>query len=284
MDLQNTSGEKQTFSRGGHQKEIFVPRSCDSMVVVQSNIKGTGFMRNTWWTNRPYIGGTLKMKEFNGIIDTCSQIVGKVYSHNRKKDVEGINQYVLLSLGLSTALLFCFFFLMYYGIRDDNENARIAGFFILAISVFITLVIGIVNFFQKPEKYTSYKDMVRKTLNAFFERLNKKYGNRGLEFEVKENHYWIQVNINKKKAETWRKQINYNPNQYDSGEEEDIKKRNNESREAADKIENLQTDGALYTAARDDGESHRFMVGAGSKKDQFEKDEDNVSELLKKIK
>jgi hypothetical protein len=229
MDLQNTSGEKVTFSRGGHQKEVFVPKSADNMVIVASNMKGTGFMRNTWWVNRPYIGGVLKMKEFNGIIDTCSQIVAKVYSHNRKKDVEGINQGVLLALGLSTALLFCFFFLMYYGIRDDNENARIAGFFMLAISVFITLVIGIVNFFQKPEKYTSYKDMVRKTLNAFFERLNKKYNSRGLEFEVKENHYWIQVNINKKKAEAWRKQINYNPNQYDSGEEEDIKRRTNDS-------------------------------------------------------
>lgn len=87
------------------------------------------------------------MKEFNGIIDTCSQITAKVYSHNRKKDVEGINQGVIMALGLSTVLLICFFFLMYYGIRDDNEKARIAGFFLLAISVFITIVIGVVNFF-----------------------------------------------------------------------------------------------------------------------------------------
>jgi len=36
---------------------------------------------------------------------------------------------------------------MYYGIRDDNEQARIAGFFLLGISVFITIVIGVVNFF-----------------------------------------------------------------------------------------------------------------------------------------
>jgi len=175
------------------------------MVVIQSNKKGTGFLRTTWWTNRPYIGGVLKMKEYNGIIDTCSTIVAKVYSHNRNKDVEGINKFVMYSLMISTVMLFTFFFLLYYGIRDDNANLRIAGFFILGISVLITLVIGIVNFFQKPEKYTSYKDMVRKTLNVFFERLNKKYMNRGLEFEVKENHYWLQININKKKAEAWRK-------------------------------------------------------------------------------
>lgn len=80
------------------------------------------------------------------MVDTCSKLTAKVYSHNRKKDVEGIPQPVILSLGLSSVLLLCFFFLMYYGIRDDDEKARIAGFFMLAISVFITLVIGFVNF------------------------------------------------------------------------------------------------------------------------------------------
>lgn len=110
-----------------------------------------------------------------------------------------------MALGLSTVLLVCFFFLMYYGIRDGDEQLRIAGFFLLGISVFITIVIGVVNFFQRPGKYTPYKEMVRKTLNAFFERLNKKYGNRGLEFDVRDNHYWIEIKIKKKRSEQWRK-------------------------------------------------------------------------------
>ena len=167
------------------------------------------------------------MKEYNGVVDTCSQIVAKVYSHNRKKDVEGINNWVLISLLLSTILLFIFFFLLYYGIRDNNANLRIAGFFILGISVLITLVIGIINFFQKPGKYTSYKDMVRKTLTAFFERLNKKYANRGLEFDVVENHFYLKIKIQKKKADAFRRQNNYNPNNYDTDEEEEIQRQRN---------------------------------------------------------
>jgi hypothetical protein len=47
----------------------------------------------------------------------------------------------------STILLLCFFFLLYYGIRDNNKQEQIAGFILLAISVGITLVIGVVNFF-----------------------------------------------------------------------------------------------------------------------------------------
>lgn len=71
--------------------------------------------------------------------------------------------------------------------------------------------------------------MVRKTLLAFYERLNKKYGNRGIEFDVRDNHYWIEIKINKKKSEAWKRQLNYDANMYDTDEEEDRKKKNSNS-------------------------------------------------------
>jgi hypothetical protein len=180
---------------------------------------------------------------------------------------------------------------MYYGIRDDDERARIAGFFLLGISVFITIVIGVVNFFQKPGKYTPFKEMVRKTLTAFFERLNKKYGNRGIEFDVRDNHYWIEIKINKKKSEAWRRQINYDPNEYDTDEEDERKKKSMIRSGSGSHIEgdshngnyqHLGTDGALHTAARDDDNS-RLLIKPEKNKEEFEND-DNVSEILKKMK
>lgn len=73
---------------------------------------------------------------------------------------------------------------MYYGIRDGDPKQRIAGFFSLGISVFIATVIGLRNVFQQPGKYVPFKDIVRKTLLAYFGKLNKKYGSRGIEFYV----------------------------------------------------------------------------------------------------
>jgi hypothetical protein len=43
----------------------------------------------------------------------------------------------------------------------------------------------------------------------------------------------------------------------------------------------VPTEGALHTAARDDDVSH--MLINGKHREQFEKDEDNVSEILKKM-
>lgn len=96
---------------------------------------------------------------------------------------------------ISTALLFCYFFLMYYGIRDDNQKERIAGFFMLGVSVLIMVVIGIKNAVEQPGKYLSFKEIVEKSLRAYFAKQNKKYGSRGLDFYVGDNHYWIEIRV-----------------------------------------------------------------------------------------
>jgi hypothetical protein len=153
----------------------------------------------------------MSREEFDSVVDMSSKLVSKVYSHNRKKDVEGISKAVIITLAITTLLLLSYFFLMYYGIRDGNLKLRIAGFFALAISVFVTSIIGIVNCCARPDKYTPFKDMVRKTLMSFYERINRKMENRGIEWYVQDNHFWIEIRINKTKADTYKKINNYNP-------------------------------------------------------------------------
>jgi len=122
-----------------------------------------------------YLGGIISRKEFDAVIDKSSKITAKVYSENRKADVEGIPSGIVATLAITTLLLVSYFFLLYYGIRDDNRKLKIAGFFLLAISVFVTANIGIRNFFQKPGRYTPFVPAVRKALDTFFDRENKKY-------------------------------------------------------------------------------------------------------------
>ena len=212
-------GQKNTFIRGGQPKEIYVPLSDENCVVIPSNMKGTGFLKNLYKLNKPYLGGLINRQDFDNIIEGSAKITAMVYSHNRKKDVEGIPSYVMVSLGFSTILLLCFIFLLYYGIRDEDSNTCIAGFFTLGVSVFITMVIGVVNFFSRPDKYTPFKEMVRKALLKYFVQCNKEYVSRGLEFDVRDNHYWIEIKINRNKAETFRRQIHYDANHPSDSEE-----------------------------------------------------------------
>ena len=150
---------------------------------------------------------------------------------------------MVFALLFSSVLLLTFIFLLYYGIRDDNQNERIAGWFMLGISVFITSVIGLVNFFSRPDKYTSFKDMVRKALIKYFAQVNKEYLAKGIEWDVRDNHYWLEIKINKVKADAYRKQIGYDPNNQSRSEEEADGKARRED------IGPTHTDGPLFTAA-----------------------------------
>lgn len=48
--------------------------------------------------------------------------------------------------------------------------------------------------------------MVRKTLIGFFDRLNKKYEETGLSFEVTDNHFYIELKIRDDLARKFRQQ------------------------------------------------------------------------------
>lgn len=99
--------------------------------------------------------------------------------------------WIKLNLVLIFFLLFAYTFLMYYGIRDGNDNEKIVAFVILLFSVVVASGVGGINFFWKPDKAMSFKEMIKKVLDLFFEKLNKKYENRGLEWSVTENHFWL---------------------------------------------------------------------------------------------
>jgi hypothetical protein len=99
-----------------------VPKSTEHLVIVPSNIKGTGFLKNLYSKNRSFLSGLITRKEYDEIVEKAAKQTALAYSYNRKKDVEGISPAVVIALFISTVLLFCYFFLMYYGIRDDDAK------------------------------------------------------------------------------------------------------------------------------------------------------------------
>ena len=153
-------GEVYEFERSGQKISKYIPLSSEDLVIIPSNKRGTGFMRNRFRDNKRFIGGLIDKTEFNQIIDSCSKLTALAYSKHRKLDVEGIPSSIVAALALSSLLLISYFFLMYYGIRDDNYSQRIAGYVALAVSVSLTSLVGIRNCLARPDKYMPFKDMV----------------------------------------------------------------------------------------------------------------------------
>ena len=46
----------------------------------------------------------------------------------------------------------------------------------------------------------------------YYRKLNKTFENRGLHWSFTDNHFWLEVWIDREIAEGYRKAMNYNPN------------------------------------------------------------------------
>ena len=90
----------------------------------------------------------------------------------------------------------------------------------LALSVGITSVIGLLNFFSNPSKVTPFHMIVLNGLNKYFNQINPEFMEQGLTWKVDEYHYFLLLQIDKAKADEYRKRTNYNPALMSEGEEE----------------------------------------------------------------
>ena len=200
VESQIKQGEHCNFIRAGQMIRKYVPQSSAESVIIPSNIKGTGFFRNTFGENREHIGGIMSREEYDEVVNKASKMTAHMYSQNRIKDVEGVGQKVIYLLGLCSFFLLLYVFLVYYGVRDDDERLIIAGFTMLGISFIVATVLSFMNFFARPDRQTPFNVMVKRSLNSYFEKVNRKYGARGVEWTVIEDHYWLEVRINSGKA------------------------------------------------------------------------------------
>lgn len=123
----------------------------------------------------------------------------------------------------------------------------------LGVSGFIVSILGVVNFFSSPDKYTPFKEMVRKALLKYFARVNKQYAARGLTWDVRDNHFWLEIKINRSKADAYRRQSGYDPQAPDSFESEQPV--GSQKGEDNDQPVMTNADGNLFTAAREEDNS-----------------------------
>ena len=66
--------------RGGKTIEKKIPPSTEEIVIIPSNLKGTGFMRKYFDPNKAFLRGLISKEEFDGIIDACSILAAKAFS------------------------------------------------------------------------------------------------------------------------------------------------------------------------------------------------------------
>lgn len=146
MDDRYTEDGRVKYMRGGATIFKKIPDNSASAIYICSNEKGTGFVRKMYNRNKPFIGGLITATEFKSAIDAASVLTAKVYSHNRKKDVEGISKTQQMILFCLMGLTLLYFILLFAGAKSNDNDVKLASYFTLAIVSFIAMVNLIFNF------------------------------------------------------------------------------------------------------------------------------------------
>lgn len=189
------------FSRHEIMEEIRFPETTPARIVIKSNEKGTGFMRNHY--NEEYLSGYISRKDFDEIVDKCSTIVGNEYSRKRNQDTQGMDLWIKITIALAFLLALVFLWMAYY-IPDVDEDIYEVIVFILAIPSFlISIFIMLFNFCQPFQENLSFEQMVYRKVNEYLVNVNNSMKAKHLEWVLIPNHYWMEVRMTDKNEEDY---------------------------------------------------------------------------------
>lgn len=186
---------KRFCSRRDIMDEINFPNSNPARIVIKSNEKGTGFMRNHY--TEEYCKDYIPKKEFDAIVDKCSLIIGNEYSRKRKLDTQDMSIWIQLAMLVALILAFVFCTMAYY-IPSYSTGYKIITFIIAAAGYIVALLIMFYNFCTPYQESLTFDQMVFKKVNEYLASVNESMRTRNMEWILIPCHYWMELRFTDK--------------------------------------------------------------------------------------
>ncbi len=141
--------KKQFQSRADIMKTMKFPDNNNNLVIIPSNIKGTGFLRTCYI--KEILDGIISEDEFMSVVDAISKIVAKVYTKKRLADAAGIDKRKVMLVTLSMLFATLFLILIYLAIESDNQYLEIAAYCCVCLAFIIILPLSLYECFRKSD-------------------------------------------------------------------------------------------------------------------------------------
>lgn len=187
------------------KKELMIPLSMPARVVVEPNPPRQGYSHLTWnGLNQYYLQNVMDKQEYEEILQNCRKIAFQVYALNREEnrflDGTTFNKLSRVTWILTAAAVLSL--LLSEVAAADSNAPQTWHFIIVGLSVAMTIMVSIYNFWQEPSGniYINYEEFLRKSIRTYFETLNAKYvAKNGVRFDVSNNDLnWLEIYIPEK--------------------------------------------------------------------------------------
>ena len=194
---------KRFCSRHEIMDEINFPETNPARIVIKSNEKGTGFMRNHY--HDEYCRSYVTRKDFDQVVDKVSLVIGNEYSRKRKLDNKGMDMCTKLLMLVAFLQLILFFIFAMIFVETDNDPYKYITIANAFIGFAIALSIMMYNYCRAYEESSTFEQMVFRKVNEYLININEDFRSKNLEWVLIPNHYWMELRIldkNEKDYET----------------------------------------------------------------------------------
>lgn len=175
-------------------KALAIPENTEELVIIPSNEKGTGFLRNLY--DERFLTGFITKEQFDKVIDECSKINARKYSEKRKADTEGTQKSMIMVISASYILTMAFFVTMFLALEKGDHLLSLISYIFLTVAFFLMTFVAITNYMSKKNvSNATYSEMVTKAIDKYFRQANLIYRKDNVEWAIVEGHFWIELRI-----------------------------------------------------------------------------------------
>ncbi|CDW90901.1 UNKNOWN [Stylonychia lemnae] len=184
---------RQYLNRGHYMENMKFPDNSNELIIIPSNRKGTGFIKTCY---DPRLKGIMSEQEFKFVIEQAAKINAKAYSEKRIGDAAQTPKWFVWILTISSSLTGVVMLMLYLSIfQDDPTTILMVAYSILATCLTLVSSVMILNYKSKDASTVPFTKIVKVCLDEYFDKVNRIYAKRGLQWKVAPGYYWIELSI-----------------------------------------------------------------------------------------
>lgn len=192
-------------------EELEFPETTPARIVIKSNEKGTGFMRNHYHSE--YCSPYINKRDFDNIVDKCSLIISGEYSRKRKLDTQGMNMCtkIFFLVGGLQILSFMIFALVYHW-ANHGRGFKIVTIVNGFLGFVCALGLMLYNFCRPYEETLTFEQMVFRKVSEYLSTVNDEWRSKNIEWVLIPRHYWMEMRmLDKNEADYDKEPVKYDP-------------------------------------------------------------------------
>ena len=182
------------LTRAERVRQLEVPESNDSIVVVKPNNQALGFRNNCY--NDTYLSDKIDKLTFNNTVKKANKICENIWRAKKVEEEAEYSKYYRWVLYLAIFISLISFALLLLLIYGSGGNVLLyASLVLICLAAILTLTVVVKSLFSQPH-FIDLEESIIKGINLLLEDENRKiYSQRNLRWKMQDKCYWLELHI-----------------------------------------------------------------------------------------